>query len=669
MTPALDEAVTVVAAVASNVTILLLAFTILFLHAAAKARWRHAYALLVAGPALFGALVLLHLRYPVPLGPADGLLPATASLPFPDGLASIAAALGVSLAVLGAWASRATLPACVAWSAAAVAWGIAPVLAGTTSVENALAGAGLGMVAAVSGIIAGRMLNALLAPDGVLPSRLQPACSRFTSWADRRLMHAIPLLLTLIGLGILLRVPGWFTWSIGPDASRYAAMADALNRHGEFLMPWGDIYSPGSGPQFSHHFPPLYPAILALFYKVLGFSEATTRLASLLLAVLAIAVTYWCTKDLYGRTKGLVAAAVVSLSPVLVMTTNKAYAENLLLVLFVLAMWAILKSLDRPWFIVLGAVFAGLGYLTKSSMGYFFIVAGLGGLAWRLHWKGWKAVRDPAYVTAIVIFGAMVAAWATRNVRHFGEWSTSTHLDAAYATAFGHPLAWANLLVYSFLVMFGLGYLLYMAVLVWLPTLRRIPRLESEHDSGLWLAVGLPVVLTIAIDAALWLYEGTFFLHNVRYVSFVIVPLAWLIMRHVGPAGSGKIAKQTWAAIVLTFAILIAGSVYYAAVPNRPLNTEVAREFGALVQDGDSITFVADNDVYRYYFAVTKDGTEMDHLVLYQPELMGAEQTDWLVIRGPAEPWGGYGKVLDRSQGAGLLAERFTVWQRLATPS
>jgi hypothetical protein len=291
-------------------------------------------------------------------------------------------------------------------------------------------------------------------------------------------------------------------------------------------------------------------------------------------------------------------------------------------------------------------------------MGYFFIVAGLGGLAWRLHWRGWKVLRDPAYVLAILLFGAMVAWWAWRNWLRFGSFSTSAHLEQAYANAAAHPLEWARLLVFSFLVMFGLGYLVYMAVLPWLPQLRRIPRLASEHDSGLWLAIGLPLALTLVIDSALWLYEQQFFLHNVRYVSFVLVPLVWLLMRHVRPS------KATWAAIGVSFAILVAGAVYYT-LPNRPLNTEVAGELGKLVQDGDSFTFVGDNDVYRYYFAITKDGREMHHDVHYDPGPgLANATTTWVVLRGTGAPPPPYGLAFEMSQGAGVYAEHYSVWRR-----
>lgn len=653
MTPAqVPEWLATAAAAVSSPVVLLLAFLGLVGVGLVEQRWRQAYTFLLAGPALLGALTLVHLRWPL-----DGPVPPP--YPLVQGWAATGSALGLSLAVCLAWRSRVRLGACLAWAAAGCLLAVAPVVAGTETFDNALLGAAFGLAWAAGSIAAAQLVSALVAPDQEVRPAVAAWLGRLTDGLERAVWGKAWVPWALVAVGLLCRIPGIWTWSLGPDASRYAAMADALNRHGDFLMPWGDIYSPGTGLQASRHFPPLYPALLAAFYKVFGFSEATTRLVSLLLAAGAIVVAYACTRDLYGRARAGIAAAVVALSPVLVMTTNKAYSENLLLILFVAAMWAILKSLDKPWFIVLGALFAGLGYLTKSSMGYFFIVAGLGGLAWRLHWKGWRVLRDPAYVTAVLLFGAMVAWWGWRNWQHFGSPATSSHLDAAYAFSFANPGGWAVLMVFSLLVMFGLGYLVYMAALPWLPLLRRIPRLASEHDSGLWLAIALPLVLTVAIDAALWLYEGTFYLHNVRYVSFVIVPLAWLIMRHA------KRSRQATAAIIVSFAILLAGSVYYAAVPNRPLNTIVADEFGDLVTDGDSITFVGDNDVYRYYFAVTKDGREMDHDVRYQDTLVGNETTDWIVIRNGtgviAGDLYGYRLVLDRSQGEGLLAERYWV--------
>ncbi|MCA1820043.1 MAG: glycosyltransferase family 39 protein, partial [Halobacteriales archaeon] len=414
-----------------------------------------------------------------------------------------------------------------------------------------------------------------------------------------------------------------------PDAFRYAAMGHPLSEHDAFWMLLGNTYSHRT-PDARRHYPSPYPAVLAASYKVFGFSEWTTRLVSLALSLAAVAVAYACTRDLYGKGKGLVAAAVIALDPVLVMTTDKVYSENLLLVTFIVALWAIQRSLDRPWFIVVGALFAGLGYLTKSSLGTFFLVAGLGGLAWRLHWRGLRVLRDPAYLTGIALFGTIVVAWAWRNWRLFGDWQTSAHIQAAYRNALAHPGDWALLLLFSTLVMVGLGYLLYMAALPWLPQLARIPKLADEHDSGLWLAFLLPIVLTIPIDSALWLYEGDFYLHNVRYVAFAIVPLLWLLLRHV------TLTKSAWAAILASFAILLAGSAYYA-LPNRPFVNDVADRVGPLVHDGDSVTFVDWEDVYRFYFDLTDDGHRDVNVHVVNGTAAHGLTTTWAIVHGDGQ--------------------------------
>jgi membrane protein DedA with SNARE-associated domain/4-amino-4-deoxy-L-arabinose transferase-like glycosyltransferase len=645
-----------------NVHTLALAFCVLFVLLARKRKWRAAYATLAAGPGLLGVILLLRWRLPrLPPSGAQPPFPMTGS--FPDDVA----ALGLALAVVAAWWSIDLWkgPTARAGRALVVSGGAAlaaiPLLDGSAWPTSTVAGLALGgawSCLCLVGCIAARHLTDPLGPTtpraaSWLRARWDAACG----WADRRLWGRSWPLLAIIALGVLLRllVPWWR--AVGPDADRYSAMAHGLLETGGFTMAWGDIYSPGTGPAPSHHFPPLYPTILAGFFHLLGFDRGTLRVASIAMALLALLVTYLCTRDLYGHRRGLVATAVVAAAPVFLLTTAKAYSENLILVLFVLAMWAILKSLDRPWFIVLAALFAGLGYLAKSSMGYFFIVAGLGGLAWRLRWRGAKVLRDPPYLAAIALFGCMVLAWAVRNHLHFGDWQTSAHLGAAYAAALAHPGTWATLLVLSTLLIGGLGYLVFMAAVAWLPSLQRIPLMESEHDSGLWLAFLLPLPLTVAIDAALWLYERDFYFHNVRYVSFALVPLAWLLMRHVRPS------RATWAALAVTFGVLLAGSLWYAQ-PDAKLENQVSSAWGPLVADGDSVTFVATNDVYRYYFDLTADGTRtLD--VRYAPRMPDRLETDWVLVRGNhtgLPP--GYDLAIGMHTGSGELLDQITVWRR-----
>ncbi|MFO1534571.1 MAG: glycosyltransferase family 39 protein, partial [Thermoplasmatota archaeon] len=644
-----------------DVHLLAVAFLALVAWHARKGRWRRAYLALATGPGLLG--LVLWLRWRIPRTAPSGLPP---HFPLTGSFPNESAALGVALVGLVAWTwlrgpgfRKLLVHASVALLAAAVA--LAPLASGMAWPLDVLAGAALGLGWLALCLLGGELAQRLFDPSQEqkpLVLWLRRRWDGVAGWCDRRLWGNSRVLWAILALGVALRLAVPWQWAVGPDADRYSAMALGLERTGSFLMPWGDVYSPGGGPAPSHHFPPLYPFVLAGFFHVLGFSRDTLRVASITLSLAALTVTYLCTRDLYGHRRGLLATAAVALSPVLVLTTNKAYAENLLLLLFVAALWAILKAIEKPWYMVPAALFAALGYLTKSSMGSFFIIAGLGGLAWRLHWRGWRVLRDPAYLTAIALFAAAVAWWGWRNWALFGSWETSAHLSAAYANALAHPVDWALLLVFSFLFLFVFGYLVFMGALPWLPALGRIPRTATEQDSGLWLALALPLALTTLIDAALWLYERDFYFHNVRYVSFALVPLVWLLARSVRPS------RAALAALLLSFAILLAGTVAFS-LPTVKLENRVSSAWGPLVHDGDSITFVDTNDVYRYYFDLTANGTRELEVRTVTGAAIASVTTDWALVHGDGHGLPpGYAQVLERDSGPPPLGDRYTVWKR-----
>lgn len=584
----------------------LFALFLLFLWPIKRLRWREAYFALVAGPGLAAVLVVLKVVYP--RCPPDGVMPACTGLgqPFFAGATSFpndAAALVAMAAMLAIFLVAQLRPGTrrKVWLVAAVAalGVVAPVVAGIAWASDALAGV----------LLAAAWFLACLCGFHLVQSANSSAPLRrlldiVDGWAVRVVLRPTAWLAALIGLGVTLRVASYWTTPLAVDAFSYAAMSHSFLHDGSFTMPWGDVDTFHTALVPSHHYPPLYPVYLAGFYKIIGFSQASTHIASIASSLAALLVTYLCTRDLYGQRKGLVAAAVVAVSPILVQNTGQGYSENLVLLLFVATLWAILKSLDRPWYIVPAGLLAGLGYLTKSTMGPFFMIAGLGGLAWRLHWKGWKVLRDPAYLTAVAGFGLLVAIWAMRNILIFGSWDTSFHITEAYHAALLHPLQWAYLFLVTLVFYATVGYLVYLALLPWLPRLVKIPKLSSEHDSGLWLALGLPLLLTAAIDACLWLVEKEFFVNNVRYIAFVTVPAVWLIMRHASPSERG-----VRLAILLTFALLVAGSLYFAK-PTSSYTQDLANDLAPRMTPGDSVAFVDNNNhfAYRFFFQLTDNG-------------------------------------------------------------
>ncbi|MCA1811148.1 MAG: glycosyltransferase family 39 protein [Halobacteriales archaeon] len=590
----------------------LLALFGLFVWMLKRERWTEAYVALASGGGLAGLLLVLKLLLPrVARAPQLFFTGATA---FPNDSAALAPAflaiflflrrrVGTTNSTNDTNPSFVQFVKFVVWWVAVALLAFAPVMLGQAWLSDALAGlllAGLWLLLSYVGL--------LLVEEGLAPgnrSLLLRALDRADAGARRVVARPVPWLLAAIAVGVLLRlVSSWWT-PLGVDAFVYAVMGNQLLHTGSFTMPWGDVHTYLTAPVPSHHYPPLYPLYLAGFYRVLGFSQSTTHVAAIVSSLGALLATWLCTRDLYGPRKALVATAAVALSPLFVQNTGQGYSENLVLLLFVATLWSILKSLERPWHILPAGILAGLGYLTKSSMGYFFVVAGLGGLAWRLHWKGLRVLRDPAYLAAILAFGALVAGWAVRNALLFGSWETSQHISAAYHHALAHPLQWGFLALVTFVLYATVGYLVFLALLPWLPRLAKMPKLETEHDSGLWLALGLPLLLTAAIDAALWLTEREFFINNVRYVGFVAVPAVWLLLRHLDLR-----PRAVRLAAVGTFLLLLTGSLLFAK-PGGSSIQAIADDLGPRMQDGDSVAWVDTNvhGIYRFYFQLTRDGT------------------------------------------------------------
>jgi len=329
------------------------------------------------------------------------------------------------------------------------------------------------------------------------------------------------------------------------DALVYIYMGDGFAEYGEFLHPSFILHEPGFLPikygidstqlEYSHHFPPLYPAYLGVFYSLFGFSLTITKVAVYILYIILLFVVYFTTKDLFrSREKSLIVTALVGLNPWLIFYSSRLYSEAMVLILFTLVIWAIIKGTKDERYLLLAGLFAGLGYLTKSSVGYFFILAGLCGFIWRFYYMRWEVFKNKYYMGAIAIFLSFVAAWAFRNILRFGwpNWETSTFISYTTNYSLGHldlflPIFFIKIIFLMFLL------LIYGIFLI--PEL--IPSVKNwrdEENSGLWLAVFTVFLLGSIFAAAFYLVEGIPLLwdDNIRYVLLAYVPLLWLGMKY-----------------------------------------------------------------------------------------------------------------------------------------
>ncbi|HEX2021467.1 MAG TPA: glycosyltransferase family 39 protein, partial [Candidatus Thermoplasmatota archaeon] len=203
-----------------------------------------------------------------------------------------------------------------------------------------------------------------------------------------------------------------------------------------FVMPYGDVTTwVPTGPGPSNHYPPAYPFYLGLWFSAFGFGLAQAKAASLVMSLAALAAVYLTTRDLYGRVPAALVGGLMGLEPHLLWVTGTGFSENMVLLFFALTMWAIVRSLKDDRYIVIAGLCAGLAYLSRSSVGYFFVIAGIGGFLWRFYYKGWALFRNLWYMGAIAVFGAIVLGWATRNVLLFGYQRTLFPPDVLYGGA------------------------------------------------------------------------------------------------------------------------------------------------------------------------------------------------------------------------------------------
>ena len=313
-----------------------------------------------------------------------------------------------------------------------------------------------------------------------------------------------PVALGLIALGVAARIATIWTMDLWADGATYSAMGHAWMRHGEFLMPWGDVTTGGfEEPSYSHHYPPLYPFYLGLVYKAFGFGVLQTKVAAVAVALAALAVAYACTRDLYGPRVALVVTAILASEPHLVWSAGTGFSENMVLLWFTLTIWGIAKSLEKPPYILAAGLAAAMAYLTRSSVGPFFLVAGVGGLLWRLRFQGWRALANGWYLAAAASFLAVFAWWANRNITKFGGWPA---WDSPWSGAGGPGASLAHLGATRSDLAIALVAAVAVGVLFWVgkPKAMGLPPEDARRVRLLYVGAGVAAALA-AVLAWAWM--------------------------------------------------------------------------------------------------------------------------------------------------------------------
>jgi 4-amino-4-deoxy-L-arabinose transferase-like glycosyltransferase len=208
----------------------------------------------------------------------------------------------------------------------------------------------------------------------------------------------------LLGLGVLGLVTRltwvfWGAWS-GGDVADYIALARNLAFNHVFsLSPDGaGLIVPTA------HRPPLYPALIAIFWWGDTVPATAVMILQALLGTGTVILVYLIARDRFSRTVALIAGVGMALGPMSSHFAASLMTETLFTFLLTLGffLWG------RKRFVWTGFFF-GLAMLTRVTLTPFLPILLLLPLlpAWRQHWR--------AHVMIVLVMVAVSSVWVIRN--------------------------------------------------------------------------------------------------------------------------------------------------------------------------------------------------------------------------------------------------------------
>jgi len=175
----------------------------------------------------------------------------------------------------------------------------------------------------------------------------------------------------ILGLAALLNV--WALDSVGYANGYYAAAVRSMlrNWHNFFFV----SFDPGGFVTIDK--PSLGFWIETASAKLFGFSGVSVLLPEALAGVLSVAVLYRLVARTWGRGAGLLAALLLALTPVSVVTSRNNTIDSLLVLTVLLGAWAVLKAAEtgRLRWLLACAVLVGLGFNIKMLEAYLVVPA------------------------------------------------------------------------------------------------------------------------------------------------------------------------------------------------------------------------------------------------------------------------------------------------------
>jgi 4-amino-4-deoxy-L-arabinose transferase-like glycosyltransferase len=137
--------------------------------------------------------------------------------------------------------------------------------------------------------------------------------------------------------------------------------------------------------------PPLGLWVQAASAKLLGVSGFSVILPQVIAGVLSVALLYHLVRRTWGEVAGLLSALALALTPISVVANRTNNLDSLLVLVVLLAAWAVIRATEtgRLGWLILGFVLVGLGFNIKMLQAYLVLPAlcALYVLAARTGWR------------------------------------------------------------------------------------------------------------------------------------------------------------------------------------------------------------------------------------------------------------------------------------------
>ncbi|BCL83582.1 glycosyl transferase [Ktedonobacteria bacterium brp13] len=143
------------------------------------------------------------------------------------------------------------------------------------------------------------------------------------------------------------------------------------NWHNFFFV----AYDPGGFTSIDK--PPVGFWLQVLSAKIFGFNTVSILLPQALAGVLSVLLLYYLVRRHFGVVAGLIAALVLAISPVSVVTNRNATIDSTLALCLLIGAWAVLRAAEtgRLRWLLLTAVIVGIGFNIKMLEAYLVVPA------------------------------------------------------------------------------------------------------------------------------------------------------------------------------------------------------------------------------------------------------------------------------------------------------